>query len=78
MPDSALNPPTAWRMNTKDGGDASRRAIGLVASHPFSVRYVAPVIMRLQRVVTSASTVACQAADNQAKLMTLRYDTCTG
>lgn len=53
MPNSALNPPTAWRVNAKDGADASRRAIGLAASLPLSVRCFAPAITRLQRAVPS-------------------------
>jgi hypothetical protein len=74
MPDSALNPPTAWRTNAKDGADTSCRAIGAVDYHPFSVRCFAPAITRLQRAVAPASTLAHLPADDRTKQMTLRSD----
>lgn len=44
MPDSALNPPTAWPVNAKDGADTSRRTISVVDCRPLSVRRSAPAI----------------------------------
>jgi len=76
MPDSVLNPPTAWRVNTKDGADASRRAIGVADCRPLSVRRFAPGITRFQRPVAPASTLVRQPVDDQTKQMILRSDIC--